>query len=93
MNVERDSTVSGTWLSQVSDAAGGALLRVLFGNGEVALDRVLRETSAYYLLGVQPEGTDRDGKPHAIEVTVAPRGLTVRSRRWVVMPASTPATP
>jgi VWFA-related protein len=93
VNVERDSTVSGNWLSQVSDAAGGALMKVLFGNGEVALDRVLRETSAYYLLGVQPEGTDRDGKPHAIEVTVAPRGLTVRSRRWVVMPAAAAATP
>jgi hypothetical protein len=89
VNLERDSTVAGAWLSQVSDSAGGALLKVLAGNGESSFDRVLRETSAYYLLGVQPEATDRDGKPHPIEVTVNPRGLTVRSRRWVAMPAAT----
>lgn len=85
-NGDRDSAVGGAWLSQLSDGAGGALFRILVGNGEASFDRVLRETSAYYLLGVQPEPADRDGKPHVIDVSVNQRGLTVRSRRWVVMP-------
>jgi hypothetical protein len=56
------------------------------GAGEMALDRVLRETSAYYLLGVEPGSTERDGKAHRLRVRVNQRGATVRSRQWVVLP-------
>lgn len=85
VNLERDSNVSSQWLGLLAAGAGGALMKVLVGSGETTLDRVLRETSAYYLLGVEPAAADRDGRPHAIDVTVNPRGLTVRSRKWVVM--------
>ena len=54
--------------------------------GGVHLNRVLRETSAYYLLGVEPSDIDRDGRAHRLNVKVNQRGATVRSRQWVVLP-------
>jgi len=48
---------------------------------------VLRETSAYYLLGVEPATADRDGRPRELRVKVHRRGVSVRSRQWVVIPA------
>jgi VWFA-related protein len=82
----RDNAVLGRTLDEFSGASGGALLRVLVGKGEYALDRVLRETSSHYLLGVQPDEADRDGKVRELRVKVNRRGATVRSRLWVVVP-------
>ena len=66
--------------------SGGALLRVEGGTGEHAFNRVLRETSAYYLLGVEPDPDDRDGKTHFLRVRVKQRGATVRHRTQVLIP-------
>ena len=66
--------------------SGGALLRVEGGTGTNAFGRVLRETSAYYLLGVEPEFDDRDGKAHFLRVKVNRRGSTVRHRTQVLIP-------
>jgi hypothetical protein len=55
--------------------------------GAAGWRQVLRETSAYYLLGVQPESADRDGRLHTLRVKVGRPGTTVRSRTWVVVPA------
>jgi VWFA-related protein len=66
--------------------SGGALFRVEGGTGEAAFNRVLRETSAYYLLGVEPDPSDRDGKAHFLRVKVDRRGLTVRHRTQVLIP-------
>jgi hypothetical protein len=62
------------------------MLRVEAGNGDHAFDRVLRETSAYYLLGVEPAFEDRDGKAHFLRVEVERRGSTVRHRTQVLVP-------
>lgn len=51
-----------------------------------AFDRILSETSAYYLLGVSPDDADRDGKPRKLSVKVKPGGATVRARSWAVVP-------
>jgi VWFA-related protein len=83
---ERESVMLGRMLDQFAGASGGALLRVLVGSGEGMLDRVLRETSAYYLLGVEPTNADRDGHTHSLRVKVDQRGVTVRSRTWVLVP-------
>jgi VWFA-related protein len=66
--------------------SGGALLRVEGGTGDHAFSRVLRETSAYYLLGVEPEAADRDGKTHFLRVGINQRGSTVRHRTQVLIP-------
>lgn len=82
----RDSEVLGRWLDQFSGAAGGALFRVQVGSGEHAFDRILRETSAYYVLGVEPAEEDRDGRTHEIKVKATPKNLITRGSRWVLVP-------
>ena len=86
VNRERDSSLIGRWLEMFSGASGGALLRVTVGSGETAFDRVLRESSAYYLLGVEPEQSDRDGRTRQLRVKVNQRGVTLRSRTWIALP-------
>jgi VWFA-related protein len=83
----RDSTLLGLGLERFAGAAGGELIRVQAGTGDNAFARVLRETSGYYLLSVQPEDRDRDGRPRRIAVSVSQRGTTVRHRAWVTVPA------
>jgi len=83
---ERESVMLGRMLDQFAGASGGTLLRVLVGSGEGMLDRVLLETSAYYLLGVEPTSSDRDGRTHALRVRVSRPGSTIRSRTWVLVP-------
>ncbi len=85
-NRERDGSLIGRWLEMFSGASGGALLKVTVGSGEAAFERVLRETSAYYLLGVEPEQADRDGRTRQLRVKVNQRGVTLRSRTWVALP-------
>ena len=81
-----DRHATGQGLEIIAGKAGGALLRVEAGTGESAFNRVLRETSAYYLLGVEPGEDERDGKTHFLRVSVKPRGHTVRVRSQVVIP-------
>jgi VWFA-related protein len=84
--LSRERAMYASWLSEFSQAAGGRLIYVPSGTAEFAFDRVLRETSAYYLLGVEPAAADRDGQPRQLKVTVNRRGVNVRSRQWVVVP-------
>jgi len=83
---ERESALQGRLLDQFAGASGGTLMRILVGSGEEALDQILRETSAYYLLGVQPADSDRDGRTHMLKVKVDAPDATVRSRTWVLVP-------
>lgn len=82
----RDQSASGGGLDRLAGTAGGTLIHVEPGSEERAFQRVLRETSAYYLLGVEPVARDRDGRPHDISVKVKIRGADVRSRRTVIIP-------
>jgi VWFA-related protein len=81
-----DRDAMGRGLEFIAGKAGGALFRVEAGNGSFVFDRVLRETTAYYLLGVVPTDDDRDGKLHYIRVGVKKKGATVRARTQVVIP-------
>ncbi|MEO8483145.1 MAG: VWA domain-containing protein [Acidobacteriota bacterium] len=85
-SLSRDNAVASRLLEEFSGASGGALIRVLLGGGEVALDRILRETSSHYLLGVEPADVDRDGKLRELRVKVGQSGATIRARSWVVVP-------
>jgi hypothetical protein len=82
----RDSHLSSLGLDKLAGTIGGALLVDPTGGGTRAFDRVLRESSAYYLVGVQPAAEDRDGKLHYLRVQVGKKGVTVRSRTQVVIP-------
>jgi len=47
--------------------------------------------TGYYLIGFEPDASDRDGKPHAITVRVNRPGVTLRARRQFVAPVSAAA--
>jgi VWFA-related protein len=85
-NIARDADVAERSLDLFTGAAGGTVMKILTGNGEQAFGRVRNETSAYYLLGVDATDADRTDKPLPIVVKVKGKGLTVRSRAWVVVP-------
>ena len=85
-DVMRDRAMSSNWLEDFSRSAGGKRIDVPVGGGQFAFDQVLRETSAYYLLGVEPADADRDGRPRELKVKVDKRGVTVRNRQWVLIP-------
>jgi len=92
-HLNRDSQILGRWIDQFTGNAGGAMLTVLSGRGDYAFDRVLSETAAYYLLGVEPAADDRDGRIHDLVVKVADRTATVRGRKWVLVPKPGTAAP
>jgi VWFA-related protein len=92
-DVQRDEAILARPLGDIAGTAGGTYFHIVSGAGEFAFNRVLNETSAYYLLGVEPTPKDRDGKPHELRVKVAPRDVTLRSRMWVTMAKPTPAPP
>ena len=48
------------------------------------LERIARELSGSYLLGVESDPDDSDGRSHAIRVVVTRAGVTVRVRRSFV---------
>lgn len=81
----RETNVYARGLDLFNGSAGGTLMEVNAGP-DFAIERMMRETSAYYLLGVQPEQADRDGRGHAINVRVNQRDSSVRNRRYVVIP-------
>lgn len=82
----RDSQLLALGLQRMAGEAGGEYIHINAGTGDIAFDRVLKETSAYYLLGVQPEAVDRDGHLHFIRVKVDSKGATVRARQQVTIP-------
>jgi VWFA-related protein len=85
-NMEEDRRLRTAGLDEFTGRAGGVLFEAVAG-GDFAFDRVASETSAYYLLGLEPRKRDRDGKPHDIDVKVLRKGVEVRARRQFVMPA------
>ena len=63
-------------------------LQTTFGRAEAAIDRLALELTGYYLLGFEPEASDRDGKAHAIAVKVSRPGVTIRARRQFIAPVA-----
>jgi VWFA-related protein len=82
----RNSEIARTGLELMAGMLGGDLVRVEGNAGDIAFARILNETSAYYLLGVEPAPEDRDGKTHPIKVKVKRRNVTVLARSEVTIP-------
>jgi VWFA-related protein len=81
----REAGVYAKALETFTGEARGTFLEVNTG-ADFAIDRMMRETSAYYLLGVEVEEADRTGRPQRIEVKVNQRGASVRNRASVAVP-------
>ena len=78
--MSQDRAAREEGLQYVSGVGGGELFRIL-ADPDFAFARVGAELSGYYLLGFEPEPSDRDGKSHQIAVKVRRDNVLVRSRR------------
>jgi hypothetical protein len=85
-DLARERELQELLLEELAMSSGGALLSAPTGSASVALDRLLRETSSLYLLGVAPDARDLDGRVHELRVKVNARNSNVRSRRFVALP-------
>jgi VWFA-related protein len=70
-------------LEALTAAARGTLFNVT-GTGSQLFAHIEAELSGYYLVGVESDPSDRDGKPHAIRIDVQRRGAIVRTRRQLL---------
>ena len=84
--LSRDGNAFAAGLERLVDAAGGGYVRIRAGTPDYAFDRVLRESSAYYLLAVLPEDRDRTGRLHFLNVSVKTKGAVVRAKSHVLIP-------
>jgi VWFA-related protein len=73
-------------LDLLAGASRGTVLNML-GNGTATLAQVEAELSGYYLLGIESDPADKDGKRHPVNVSVNRRGLSVRSRSQILVVA------
>ena len=81
----RDSGVFSRGLDLFNGNAGGTFLEVNT-SANSAIDRMVREMSAYYLLGVEVDEGDRDGRAHLIQLKVNAKDSAVRNRASVIIP-------
>jgi VWFA-related protein len=81
----REANVYAKGLETFNGTAGGTFMEVSTGP-DFAIARMMLETSAYYLLGVEVQDADRDGKTHRIQVKVDHKNSSVRSRPTFVIP-------
>jgi VWFA-related protein len=58
--------------------------------GTQVFDRIGRELSGYYLLGVDPADEDRTGRARRLQVEVTKPGVTVRARPTFALPSKAP---
>jgi VWFA-related protein len=78
-----DMRVAREGLDMLAGAARGTTFQVT-GRPEGLFERIESELSGYYLLGVESDPKDRDGKSHPVRVDVQRRGAIVRSRRQLI---------
>jgi hypothetical protein len=71
-------------IEHLSGATGARRLH-LATQGPDTLLRIVRETSGYYLAGIEPERSDRNGEKHQVDVAVSRPAVVLRTRPDVVI--------
>jgi VWFA-related protein len=79
-----DESVWSDGLEKLAAESGGTYLSVKAGTGDFVFNRILRETMAYYLLGVEPTPDDWNGKRLMVKVKASVKDATVRALREVI---------
>jgi VWFA-related protein len=79
-------------LEQLAAAARGTLFTAI-GSEAGFFNQLEAEISGYYLVGVESESRDRDGRAHPVQIDVPRRGAIVRSRRQMITRADTIRSP
>ncbi len=77
-------------LADLAGVTGGEVFR-LSGSADQVFQHIVRQSSAYYLLGFAPDADERNGKTHRIEISVSRPGVTIRARQAFAIPRPTPA--
>ena len=85
---DRETEAAG--LYDLAGLTRGSVLQVV-GTGEGAFRRVAQELAGYYILGLDPEEGDRDGRSHEVRLKVARPNVTVRARGVLNIPTRPPA--
>jgi VWFA-related protein len=75
----KDNMERLTGLEDLAGVTGGETFR-LSGAGTGVFRRIADTISAHYLLGFEPQASERDDKPHKLELTVAREGVSLRVR-------------
>src|SRR3954469_23321493 len=83
VNPFADRQARAEGLEVLAAAARGTLFTVT-GTGDALFERMESELSGYYLLGVESDARDKDGKSHSVRIDVPRRGAIVRSRRHLL---------
>ena len=83
INPFADRQARAEGLETLAGAARGTIFTVATAEAPF-FARIESELSGYYLLGVESDPRDRDGKIHPIRVDVPRRGAIVRSRRQLL---------
>ena len=83
LTAEDDERLRMEGLEALNGLAGGTFLDVVAA-GRGTFERVAREISGHYLLGLEPVERDRDGKPRTLAVAVTRPKVQVRARRQFV---------
>jgi VWFA-related protein len=90
--LESDLRISQDSLRVLADETSG-FAAVNTNDFNTAFARVVKDNSAYYVLGYYPPGQRRDGRFHRLEVKVSRPGLKVRARNGYSTPHSKPPKP
>jgi VWFA-related protein len=83
VNPFADRQTRAEGLEMLAGAARGTLFTVATAEAPF-FERIEAELSGYYLLGVESDPRDRDGKPHPIRIDVPRRGAVLRTRRQIL---------
>jgi hypothetical protein len=75
-----DDMVEREGLENATAVTGGTFMLDI-GTIDQYFTRVLTELAGSYLLGVEVAATDKDGKPHRVQVRSSRSGLQIRSRK------------
>ncbi|MCM2254168.1 MAG: VWA domain-containing protein [Vicinamibacteria bacterium] len=87
--VTGDIQMKGLGLDTLASLARGSVYKITAA-GDRVWDRLARELTGYWLLGFEPQPSDRDGKEHDFRVKVVRPGAEVRARRAVSIPEADP---
>ena len=88
--LENDLRISQDSLRVLADETSG-FAAVNTNDFNSAFARVVKDNSAYYVLGYYPPGQRKDGRFHKLEVKVSRPGLKVRARSGYSTPHTKPA--
>ena len=79
-------------LEHLAGVTGGQRLTLVTNNAR-PLDRILAETSGYYLVGFEPEASDRNTEHHGLDIGISRPGVSKRARPVIAIAPTRPDDP